>query len=224
MRYFLRPSRSRGRSTQHLRCDVVGSTAHSYQVYWVDTQIRGRQASDQGPCWAQQKARAASAAALGQQRGGRRQRRRALQTLPINVSRCWVTWRRRTTATVEWASQEALSPRISCGKVRPIDNGKALPESSPVLWPVKVPNCPEEVKKGWHWCIASADSAMALLEQGRCSPAQALVECSLCLGGVADDVVVPGGRVDEGPTVGPSGGCFVGADLDVLFLWRSDQN
>ena len=40
------------------------------QVYWVDTQIRGRQASDQGPCWAQQKARAASAAALGQQRGG----------------------------------------------------------------------------------------------------------------------------------------------------------
>mmetsp|Transcript_29516 Transcript_29516/g.60845 ORF Transcript_29516/g.60845 Transcript_29516/m.60845 type:complete len:144 (+) Transcript_29516:92-523(+) len=81
MRYFLRPSRSRGRSTQHLRCDVVGSTAHSYQVYWVDTQIRGRQASDQGPCWAQQKARAASAAALGQQRGGRRQRRRALQTV-----------------------------------------------------------------------------------------------------------------------------------------------
>lgn len=47
----------------------------------MDTQIRGRQASDQGPCWAQQKARAASAAALGQQRGGRRQRRRALQTV-----------------------------------------------------------------------------------------------------------------------------------------------
>ena len=57
------------------------------QVYWVDTQIRGRQASDQGPCWAQQKARAASAAALGQQRGGPTSKHSPEALLPTGLSK-----------------------------------------------------------------------------------------------------------------------------------------
>ena len=57
------------------------------QVYWVDSQIRGRQAFDQGPCWAQQKARAASAVSLGVQKGGPTSKHAPEPLLPTGLSK-----------------------------------------------------------------------------------------------------------------------------------------
>ncbi|CAE7935813.1 unnamed protein product, partial [Symbiodinium necroappetens] len=284
------------------------------QVYWVDSQIRGRQAFDQGPCWAQQKARAASAVSLGVQKGGptskhapepllptglskethvqlssclpfpfesevvldddmsfavkgmyvlgpcirawRRQQRRALETLAKWLQPWDVELRKHMcpavaavaankspaliaalTALLRWPDVALASRFVTgfallgdvevphifrpihqtgacCGKVRPIDNGKVLPANSPSSWRVKVPNCPDEVRKEWPWCTACADSANALLELGVCSPAQALVECSLCPGGFTDDTAFPAGFLDAGAAVGFAAGCFVGARLD----------
>ena len=57
------------------------------QIYWVDTQLRGLESTNQGPQWRQQKQIADSKRALGQQAGGPNSKNAALPLIPLGLGK-----------------------------------------------------------------------------------------------------------------------------------------
>ena len=57
------------------------------QMYWVDTQMRGRPALLQGPCWAQQRAKQETALSMGVQKGGPLSKWACAPLLPHGLSK-----------------------------------------------------------------------------------------------------------------------------------------
>ena len=57
------------------------------QIYWVDTQLRGLESTNQGPQWRQQKQIADSKRALGQQAGGPNTKNAALPLIPLGLGK-----------------------------------------------------------------------------------------------------------------------------------------